>query len=148
MGKRDRGSAALKRSENIREEIDVGLPELISFSFKDLDQTQPKDNPQTLEGWHAEGRLVPLVERMHQVSQLTRAEAVQQAQLKFYNDFPPKNSTEFFHPSHVGEDVCWGVMKHVGGQVGTVAGYLVENVFHVVFLDMNHKFWISKKKHT
>lgn len=149
MGKRDRGKS-YARTERTREEAEVkgAVINHVSFNFKDLDQTQPVGKPQTIELWHEEEMLEPLLERIRQVSQLSRAEAVRQQQLKFYDTFPPKNVTDFFHPAHVPQDVYWGVLKNIGGQVGTVAGYLVDDVFYVVFLDMNHRFWISEKKHT
>lgn len=149
MANRDRKNS-YTRKERTREELAVKseVRNHISFNFKDLDQTQPLENPQTIVLWQQENMLAPLLERIHQVSQLTRTEAVQQQQLKFYETFPPKNATDFFHPAHVPEGVYWGVLKNIGGQVGTVAGYLIEDVFHVVFLDMNHRFWISQKKNT
>ncbi|WP_286734117.1 hypothetical protein [Pseudomonas sp. PGPPP4] len=149
MANRDRNKS-FSRKERTREEAEIKTAQktLISFNFKDLDQTQPTGNPQTIALWHQANMLAPLLERIRQVCQLSRTEAVQQQQLKFYDNFPPKKSTDFFHPGHVPQDVYWGVLKNIGGQVGTVAGYLVEDVFHVVFLDMEHKFWISEKKNT
>lgn len=77
---------------------------------------------------------------------LTRTEAERQQQIKVYGNFP--QNTEFCHPRHVNDNVAWAVIKHVGGQKGVVAGYIVESTFYIVFLDRNHKFWISEKKHT
>lgn len=149
MANRGREKSYVRKERNRKEAvIKSESSNYISFSFKDLDQTQPKDSPQTIALWHQEGMLVPLLERIYHVSQLTRTEAIEQQQLKFYDNFPPNNSTDFSHPRHVAQDVYWGVLKNVGGQVGTVAGYLIEDVFHVVFLDMEHRFWISKKKNT
>lgn len=33
-------------------------------------------------------------------------------------------------------------------QKGRVAGYVIGNVFYVVFLDQNHRFWVTEKKGT
>lgn len=40
------------------------------------------------------------------------------------------------------------VITSIGGQKGRVAGYMKENTFYIVFLDKNHQFWITEKKHT
>jgi len=134
------------RKENTREELKVSsIRELLTFSFKDLDESQPKNSPQSIKSWEQEKLLKALVEKIRDLSKLTRDEAEKQQLIKVYGDFPLK--TDFFHPSHVNEHVAWGVMKKIGGQKGTIAGYLVENTFYVVFLDKEHKFWISEKKH-
>jgi hypothetical protein len=149
VSKRDR-SSALKRKESVRDEVEVKSDSktLLSFSFKDIDETQPPKNPQTLDVWHEKDLLKALFRRIKEVSQLSRDEALKQQQIKIYGDFPVKSVTDFFHPEHVPKTVYWGVLKRVGGQTGTVAGYLVDNVFHVVFLDMNHRFWITELKNT
>jgi hypothetical protein len=145
---RDRSKGGIpKRVENTREERkSLKLGELMTFSFKDFDETQPAKDPQTLEKWQKESLLKPLFLRLIDISKLSRDEAVKQAQIKVYGDFPPK--TDFTHPKHVDQHVSWGVIKSIGGQKGTVAGYIIENTFYIVFLDQNHRFWISEKKNT
>ena len=44
--------------------------------------------------------------------------------------------------------VQWAVIKGMKGQKGRVAGYVIGNVFYVVFLDQNHRFWVTEKKGT
>lgn len=144
--KRDRKSG-FSRPENSREERKaVDSREFLTFSFKDLDQTQPQAEPQTLDIWADEALLSSFVTRLKELSQLTRAEAEKQQQIKIYGDFPL--ITDFSHPKHIDPHVSWGVIKSVGGQKGCIAGYIVESTFYIVFLDKDHKFWISKKKHT
>jgi hypothetical protein len=147
---RDRSkTSGYARKEATREEVPTKEKgTLLTFSFKNLDERQPKANPESLTNWHDENLLASLVSRLKDLSQLGRSEATQQQQIKIYGDFPPKDKTNFFHPEHVEKNVSWGVIKSIKGQVGTVAGYIVEDTFHVVFLDKNHKFWISEKKHT
>ncbi|MCI5123238.1 MAG: hypothetical protein D3925_01860 [Candidatus Electrothrix sp. AR5] len=80
-----------------------------------------------------------------------------------YDTFPSKNKTDFFHPKHVPHDVCWcrfrlaGKFRLVGFTVpkklheqrhGKTQELYNSNTFYVVFLDPNHNFWKSKKKHT
>ncbi len=139
--------ASFTRPANTREERKVvESRELLTFSFKDLDESQPNNDPQTIELWEQEGLLKPFLIRLKDLSNLTRSEAELQQQIKVYGDFPPK--TDFFHPKHVNQNVAWAVIKAVGGQKIVVAGYIVESTFYVVFLDKNHRFWISEKKHT
>ncbi|EKQ5901122.1 hypothetical protein P5868_003225 [Vibrio parahaemolyticus] len=137
------------RRENTREERKVlAVRELVTFSFKDLDQTQPKANPQTINLWGELGLLPTLFRRLTEISKLTRDEACKQQQIKLYpGGFPEKDKTEFSVPSYVDENVAWGVIEGLGGKP-RVAGYLSGNTFYIVFLDSEHKFWISKKSHT
>lgn len=88
-----------------------------------------------------------LVERISQLSKLTRDEACGQRQIKIYGDFPSPDSTGFFHPAHVDKHVAWAVIEGIGG-IPRVSGYVSGSTFYVVFLDSEHKFWISKKKNT
>lgn len=136
------------RRENTRE-IRKSLPtrDLLTFSFKDLDQTQPKSAPETLQLWAEKQLLSPLFNRLKELTNLTRDEAVQQRQIKIYNEFPPNDKTLFEHPIHVDDNVTWSVIEGLGGKP-RVAGYLVENTFYVVFLDSEHQFFRSDKKNT
>ena len=94
------------------------------------------------------GLLDPLIVRLREISKLTRDEACKQQLIKNYGSFPFADRTKFFHPAHVDDNVSWAVIKSIGGQIGTVAGFIVENTFYVVFFDRLHQFWIAKKKHT
>lgn len=86
--------------------------------------------------------------------------------LEIYGNFPPSNKTKFTYPSHVPADVKWGRFR-LSGEVrligftipdelhnrpskdGNQNSFLFDkNTFYVVFLDLNHEFWISEKKHT
>ncbi|EKO3371731.1 hypothetical protein RDG65_002071 [Vibrio fluvialis] len=137
------------RNENTREERKVvASRDLMTFSFKDLDQTQPKGNCETLELWQEKGLLPLLFRRLSEISKLTRDEACKQQQIKIYPEgFPAKNKTDFFVPAHVDNNVAWGVIENMGG-LPRVAGYLSENTFYIVFLDSRHRFWITEKKNT
>jgi len=147
MSRTNRSKKKFSRKEEVREERKVSsIRELLTFSFKDLDETQPNNLPQTIKSWADDKILECLFERLRNLSKLTRDEAEKQQQVKIYGDFPLK--TDFFHPRYIDQNVAWGVIKAVGGQKRTVAGYIVENTFYVVFLDKDHRFWISEKKHT
>lgn len=141
-------NTARSRKENTKEERKVvDLRELLTFSFKELVQDQPKKEPQTVELWKRLDLLSTLIRRLTEISNLTRNEACSQNQIKIYGDFPPKDKTDFTAPAHLDKHVSWGVIENLGG-LPRVAGYLSENTFYIVFLDSNHKFWKSEKKHT
>ena len=120
----------------------------MTFSCKDIDETQLSYNPQSFESWAADDMLKTFFERLKNLSKLTRDEALRQTQIKIYGDFPPNDKTDFSHPAHVDPNASWAVIKAVGGQKGTVAGYIVESTFYIVFLDKEHRFWVSSKKNT
>jgi len=145
---KDRGKkTAFRRPENTREERKgIQTRELLTFSFKDMDETQPSNSPQSIKTWRDDGLLADLFKRLKELSKLTRDEALRQGQIKVYGDFPSK--TDFTHPKHVDKNVAWGVIKAIGGQIPTVAGYVIESTFYVVFFDRNHRFWKSTKKNT
>lgn len=63
---------------------------------------------------------------------------------KEYGEFP-KNSG-FKYPRHIEKDVNWAAL-HITGQ-NVLGGFIYGNTFFVVFLDKDHQFWITKKKHT
>ncbi|EIJ41752.1 hypothetical protein BegalDRAFT_0842 [Beggiatoa alba B18LD] len=64
------------REENTREERKtVEKKSLLTFSFKDIDETQPSNNPQSIEIWETAGLLKPLLIRLKELSKLTRHEA-------------------------------------------------------------------------
>ncbi|OCH57632.1 hypothetical protein A6D98_18980 [Aliivibrio fischeri] len=138
------------RKENTREERKIiENRELMTFSFKDLDQTQPNGKCETLTLWQEKGLLPLLFRRLTEISQLTRDEACnKQNQIKIYpGGFPDDKKTDFVVPPHLDKNLAWGVIEGLGG-LPRVAGYLSENTFYIVFLDSRHRFWISEKKHT
>jgi hypothetical protein len=144
---RNRKCSFGKRKENTREERKgSSISQLLTFSFKDLDETQPKGEEQTIALWAKEGYLEDLVNTLKELSKLTVDEAKKSQKIKIYGDFPSKS--KFTHPAHVEANVAWGVITSIGGQKGRVAGYMKENTFYIVFLDKNHQFWITEKKHT
>lgn len=137
------------RLENTREERKtLEKRALLTFSFKDIDETQPKHNPQSLQIWQEDGLLQTLLIKLKELSKLTRHEAESQKLIKIYGDFPQPENTQYSYPKHIEENVAWGVISSIGGQKSRIAGYLIENTFYIVFLDKEHQFWLSKKKNT
>ena len=77
---------------------------------------------------------------------MTRIEATGNQIIKEYSkgEFP-KNS-DFTHPKHIPNDISWCSM-HIQGKE-CIIGYFEDNIFNIVFLDKNHRFWITEKKNT
>ncbi len=111
------------------------------LSFKYLDTMQG----QRFIDWEKEGILS---KAMDTLSNYCRDTIPNQTGNSFtiYGGFPPKGKTKFSHPKHVPPDANWARI-HVQGRE-CVAGHVHHNVFYVVFLDKEHKFWINKLKHT
>lgn len=134
------------RKENVRIERDVreSLP-LLCLNFKDFDHIQCPPG-QTYEEWQKNGRLADLMKKFEQVCQMTRPEAIAQKVLKIYGDFPEHG--DFYKPQHIQGKVEWGTIQRIGGQKPRLAGYIIDFTFYPVFLDEEHRFYPSEKKHT
>lgn len=114
----------------------------IALSFKDFDVNQGQD----FKEWENEKILALAIDKLRSICQLTVSQATAQGIIKCYTkvSFPPKSN--FTHPKHILPDVTWCSM-HIQGKE-CVIGYFEDNIFNVVFLDKDHEFWITEKKHT
>ncbi len=110
---------------------------VVSFEYLDRNQGQ------TFEEWEKEGLLVNMLNTLRDYCQKTMEENKGKS-FKEYGYFPPKS--KFEHPKHVPEDVSWASL-HLCGRA-CLGGHIVENIFYVVFLDKDHEFWLTEKKHT
>ena len=139
-------AASDSRTANVRTERKVkdDLPKL-SFNFKDFDFNQCPPG-QTLEKWQESNMLDKLLRKFIDVCACTRPEAEQKELLKVYGKFPTKS--QFKIPKHIEGEVAWGTIQRIGGQKPRLAGYIIESVFYPVFLDKDHLFFPSEKKHT
>ena len=139
-------TASEGRTANVRNERKVkdDLPKL-SFNFKDFDFNQCPPG-QTLEKWKESKMLDELVTKFIDVCACTRPEAEQKKLLKVYGEFPA--NSQFKIPKHIIGEVEWGTIQRIGGQKPRLAGYIIGSVFYPVFLDKDHLFFVSKKKHT
>jgi hypothetical protein len=115
---------------------------LIVFSLKHFDINQG----QSFEVWEKKNILAKLMTIMRELSSLTIIEAINKAIIKKYGEFPPNGKTEFVFPIYLHPRVCWATL-HIAAKE-RVAGYIEDNIFYIVFLDKDHRFWISEKKHT
>lgn len=135
-----------ERSRNTREERKVkeDLPKIV-FSFKDFDIKQIPPG-QSYENWQDDKLLAYMLQKFGHVCGLNIVEAQQQKVLKIYDSFPV--ATDFKSPQHIIEEVNWAVIMDIKGQKGRVVGHIIGNVFYVVFLDQEHRFYITDKKNT
>ncbi len=143
MGKQDkfkeRKLASYKRELRGVETKHAKKEPLIVFSFKDFDRNQG----QGFEEWEEEKLLALAISKLRDICQLTRVQATSKQIIKQYSNvsFPP--NTAFEHPKHVLPDVVWCSM-HIQGKE-CIIGYFEDNIFHIVFFDKNHEFWITNK---
>lgn len=114
----------------------------IVYGFKNMDATQG----QNFENWEEDEVLSKMMNRLKQICSMTLSEAIEGQIIKIYGQKFPPNS-EFRHPKHLPDDTEWASIRIQGEE--RVIGYLEEDfIFQVVFLDKNHKFFPSNKKHT
>ncbi len=108
------------------------------LSLKYLDVTQG----QTLCEWENDGILAQAIDVL---KNYCCTSLVKQNDKKFtiYGGFPPKNKTDFYFPKHIPIDAEWARIKINGTQ--SVVGHIDRNIFNIVFLDKQHRFWISEK---
>ena len=129
-------------------------PDEVSFSFKYFIEEYP--SAQNIQQWIEDGLISPFIHRMKDACSQKARDAVSRQVIKIYGKFPEnpkgfnKNTkiTEFKCPSNLSEINTWGVLKNIGGQISVAVGFLTGNVFNIVFLDKDHKFYISRKKNT
>lgn len=144
MDRRDkfkaRKSGSLRRTSKNLPDFKREREKYIVFSFKDFDRNQG----QGFEEWQDEKLLALAMDKLSQISNLTMSQAQSQQIIKIYTkvDFPPKS--DFTYPKHVKEGVKWASF-HVQGKE-CIIGHVVENIFNIVFLDKDHKFWKTSKK--
>lgn len=112
--------------------------EYISFSFKDIDKNQGINFKEISEEVKIE-----IFDKLYEYSKFKIQECFS-SKFKEYDSFP-KNSN-FKHPKHIPEDAIWCSM-HIQGKECLIF-HRVKTVFHLVFIDLEHEFYITNKKHT
>jgi hypothetical protein len=146
MGKNDKFQA--KKGANYKRELKAidtrtGKKDpLIVFSFLNFDINQG----QSFEDWQSEELLALAVNKLRSLNGYTIPQATAAGIITIYTKVPFPPLSKFEHPKHIPDDIDWCSM-HISGKP-CVIGYFEDNVFHIVFLDKEHEFWITKKKHT
>jgi hypothetical protein len=113
---------------------DIDPTATLALCLKHLDPNQA----QSFEQWESEGLLSKMLRKFKGYSGTHYLECFNST-FKPYKQFPP--NSEFRHPRHVPLDADWYVM-HIEGEP-CIAGHMVKNIFYLVFLDKEHKFWPS-----
>lgn len=136
-----------KRKENIRElKASPYTPQKhILFSFRYLNEHQIPPG-QTLKDWEEKKILSSTITVLHEICKRPLSGAFSEGFIKLYDGFP--ENSEFKLPDGLLADAKWGVIKNLGNQKMRIAGFLEDNIFYIIFLDKEHKFYPSKKKHT
>ena len=112
------------------------------ISFRHLDKNQG-DN---LRSWEKYNILAHSIEVLAGYCNNTLTSQANNKKFTIYGDFPPSDKTDFTFPKHIPEDADWARIHITGKQC--LVGHIVQNIFYVVFLDKEHKFWKSNKKNT
>lgn len=144
MGRRDfhkKEKSRKRLMEGVSEKHPPANDSEFLISFKHLDRQQG----QSFSHWEEERILARAIETLSGYCGQS-IHSQQSKNFTIYGDFPPSDKTEFTHPKHVPEDAEWARMR-INGKV-CIIGHVVRNVFNVVFLDKEHRFWISELKHT
>jgi len=114
----------------------------IVFSLRYLDRTQG----QSPEKWEDEKILAKAINRIQGFCTMTVRDALQSQVLKIYGKDIPKDSS-YSHPKYLDDDIEWASLRIQGKE--RIIGYLeTDFIFNIVFLDMEHDFYPSKKKNT
>ena len=134
------------------------------FNFSYFDSTQKAG--QDFKEW-SPGQLHKLLEKLKHYSKLPleywenqRVGAGGLKILEIYGEFPNKKRTTFSRPTHIPHQAQWGrfrlenKVRLIGFTVPSelhktphikTNEYFDKNTFYIVFLDKDHKFYISEK---
>ncbi|MBR5966869.1 MAG: hypothetical protein IK015_12220 [Treponema sp.] len=129
----------------------------LSFSFKYFDASQSVG--QDFKDWNDKQKQ-ELLEKLRDYSRESKLYWLKQRigggglnVLEIYSDFP--RNSDFFYPRHVPDGVKWArfrmesAMRLVGFFVSEDSAKMLQlstDVFYVVFLDKNHRFYKTEKK--
>ena len=148
MGKNKRfqpkRSSNFKRGQKTLEIKKDGLKpkKFIVFSLKYFDRTQGEST----EIWEDNSILSKAINRIQGICAMTVQDAIQSKILKVYGKEIPKGS-KFKHPTYIDEEIEWASLRIQGKE--RIIGYIEDDfIFNIVFLDMEHGFYPSKKKNT
>lgn len=122
---------------------------LLRFNLK---YYRPVDNNgDSFEGWQKDQILDDLNNKLKDFSRKTKEELLRDGTLELYGGYP--DNSQFEKPKDIdGEYVVWSRLRITGRR--RLIGFFMKNnsntedVFYVVFLDKEHVFAPSKKRHT
>lgn len=97
----------------------------------------------TLRIWEKECILADAIAVLAGYCKRPLREQIDGYKFTIYGGFPPEGKTDYAYPDNVPEDAHWARI-HVKG-LPVIIGHVVGNTFFIVFLDKNHRFWISER---
>lgn len=118
------------------------LPEHFTLSLSQFDCNQ--DYAADFSDWEALSLLSKALDTLKGFCCSTLHSQLDGKKFAVYNEFPDREKTYFSHPDHVPDDAMWARI-HVTGEA-VLAGHIVRNTFYLVFLDTNHKFYLTRKE--
>lgn len=136
---------SLGRNENTKDlqENNKDSKELILISYQFF-VDQDTEYCQSFSTWEKEGLLAQMNSTFIQLCKETTANP---QRIKKYGSYPEKSKTGFPEcPQNLSKSANWSSLR-LSGKV-RVIGIMDRNIFYVVYLDMNHLFYLSVKKHT
>lgn len=146
MGKKDkhRRNSGLERSSKGLDLRTGGIQRErnLVFGLQLLDRGQG----QSYAEWEEETILAKALDTMQGLCSMSLVEAINCGRLTIYDENMPPG-TKYKRPNHVPDGIEWASIR-VQGKV-RVIGFVQDGfIFQIVFLDMDHEFYPSEKKHT
>lgn len=111
------------------------------ISFQYLDTSQKFGS--SFKGWQKDGLLSTALETLRGYCCSPLLEQVDGNKFAIYGAFPPKDRTMFEYPIGVPEDANWARI-HINNKA-VIIGHVVRDTFYIVFLDKEHKFYLTSK---
>ncbi|MDY5436768.1 hypothetical protein [Peptostreptococcus porci] len=114
----------------------------ISFSFRYFEDS---DIPpaSSLQTWDSDDTLLDILRALVHLSKCDITQLQSSKRITLYGKFPPKSLNDFPPPTGLSKDENWGTLRNIGGQRARIAGFLKDNIFYIVYLDKEHKFYKS-----
>lgn len=116
---------------------------LISFSFRYF-QDSDKFPAQSLKSWESDNALLDMLNALIHMSKENITQLQVTKRITLYGEFPESSVNEFSLPTNLDKNENWGTLRNIGGQKARIVGFLRENIFYIVYLDKEHKFYHSK----
>lgn len=115
----------------------------ISFSFRYF-QNYDDDPVQSFNNWQEDGLLDMLIS-LEYCSKNHITKLQNDEKLALYGNFPDSKKNDFLLPNGLNVNENWGTLRNIGGQKARIAGFLRDNIFYIVYLDKEHRFYKSEK---
>lgn len=142
MGKKNRRERkGPKRESKHLDERETGDGQLLKFAFAYFSRTQLYP----FKYWEENGLLADALDCLVNLANSSVHELKRDQRLKIYGPNIPKGSA-FKQPRNIPGTACWASLRLTGKR--RLIGFMEQQCFQLVFLDPEHKFYPSPKKHT